>query len=106
VKQYKKRVSLYPGISASTVGAIGELRAAADLLAKGYEVFVAGSPGASCDLVTLRDGVCLRIEVRTAYYTADGGVSYAIHPRDRGRQDHYAAILPDRIVYVPELAQN
>jgi hypothetical protein len=48
-----------------TIGAISELRVAADLLAKGYEVFRALSPSCSCDLAILQKGKLLRVEVRT-----------------------------------------
>lgn len=52
-------------ISSSTVGAVGELRVAADLLTKGFEVFRALSPTCSCDLLAMKDGRIIRIECRT-----------------------------------------
>src|SRR5229473_1308913 len=45
----------FPDLSASKVGAISELVVTADLLAKGFDVFRALSPAASCDLAIVRD---------------------------------------------------
>jgi Holliday junction resolvase-like predicted endonuclease len=102
-KPYIKRVPVYPGLSSSTTGTIGELRASLDLLTKGYEIFRATSPATSCDLIAMKDGRCLRVEVRTARYAADGSPYFATTQKDRGRSDHYAAVLPDTIVYIPPL---
>lgn len=52
-------------IPTGTVGAIGELRVAIDLLSKKYEVFKALSPSCSCDLAILKNGKLKTIEVRT-----------------------------------------
>ena len=80
------------------------MRTSVDLLAKGYEVFISLSPDGSCDLIALKNGKCLRIEVRTSHYASDGQVYLHVSPRDKGRQDHYAAVLPDKILYFPDLS--
>jgi len=99
------RPASYSGLCCGTKGAIGELRVATDLLDKGYEVFRSVSPSAPCDLITLKDGEMLRIEVRTAHsYSSTGKITFPKKASDAGKQDHYAAVLPDQIVYMPSLA--
>jgi hypothetical protein len=45
-----------------------------------------------------------RIEVRTARtYGVPEKLSYPTSSHDEGRQDHFAAVLPDQIVYIPEI---
>jgi len=46
-------------------GTISELVVAADLMAKGYEVFRGLCAQSSCDLITLKDGQFQRVEVKT-----------------------------------------
>ena len=46
-------------------GAYSELTAAADLLRQNYYVFRNMGPNGPCDLVALKDGKCLRVEVKT-----------------------------------------
>jgi predicted nucleic acid-binding Zn ribbon protein len=89
-------------ICSATVGTIGELRVSLDLLTKGYEVFRAMSPAASCDLAVLKNGKLLRIEVRTSHYDAKGK-PYASKAQDNHRADILAKVLPDKIFYYPEL---
>lgn len=75
-------------IASGTVGAIGELRAAAELLSKGYEVFRAVSQSCSCDLAILKDDELLRVEVRTGFYSPNGKLSYN-RGRDRASSAKY-----------------
>lgn len=63
-------------MSSSSRGALAELLVAADLMARGYEVFRAVSPSASCDLTALKDGLSLRVEVRTGRRMPGGGLGY------------------------------
>lgn len=85
----------------STVGAISELRAASDLLGKGYHVFRALSPACPCDIAVLRDGKLLRIEVKTGYRTATGKLYKS--PAHNNEFDILAMVLPDEIIYEPPL---
>ena len=62
------------GLAAGTVGALGELLVAADLLKRGYEVFRAMSPSCSCDLAVLKNGKLMRVEVRTGYRSGQRSV--------------------------------
>lgn len=52
-------------IHTSSKGAAHELAVCADLLMRGYHVFRSVSPGCPCDLITMRDGILTRIEVKT-----------------------------------------
>lgn len=101
--QYKKP---FPGLNTGQVGAIGELRVCTDLLARGFEVFRSVSPACSCDLIALKNGAMLRIEVRTACKTRDNKVQFPGDINDKGKQDHFAAVLPDQIIYLPNLEEK
>jgi hypothetical protein len=60
-------------ISTSTVGTIGELMVAIDLLQRGLHVFRALSPACCCDLAVIgKDGKLVQVEVRTARRTRNG----------------------------------
>lgn len=74
---------------------------AADLLAKGYEVFRAVSPSCSCDLAILRDGKLTRVEVRTGY--RNGHTGAMVYAR-KHRAEIVAVAIGNEIVYEPELA--
>ena len=84
-------------------GTISELTAAADLTEKGYEVFRALDPCASCDLVALKDGKMQRVQVRTisTYRKKDGSVTLnkSKSPDDVGRTDLYAFVLGHEVHY-------
>lgn len=92
------------GKSSATTGTISELRVAIDLLTKEYDVFYALSPNSPCDLAVLKKGKLLRIEVRTALISASGKLYKTKSNRDDAENiDHYAWVLPDKIIYDPEL---
>jgi PD-(D/E)XK nuclease superfamily protein len=64
-------------VSTAHRGTQGELLVCCDLLGKGYDVYRSVSPSAKCDLVAIKPGVILRIEVRTGtIYPANGRISY------------------------------
>ena len=86
--------------SNANIGAASELVAAADLIAKGYEVFRAQTPNASCDLIALKNGICERVEVRTGRMRSDGTVTCGFDGGDHGRSDLLAVVLKaERMVY-------
>lgn len=92
------------GNSRATTGAISELRVSVDLLSKGYNVFRALSPNGPCDLAVLRDDKLLRIEVRTTYISYTGKPYKTKNKKDDPNNiDHYAWVLPNEIIYEPEL---
>jgi len=99
-KQHKLNPPRDIKLSSGTMGAVSELRVAADLLLRGYEVFRSVSPSASCDLAVLRNGRLLRIEVRTSVYRRDGNVQLR---HDNIRADIVANVVPDQVVYEPSL---
>lgn len=91
------------GIDKLSVGAGNELRVAADLLFRGYEVFRALSPHASCDLAILKDNKLLRVEVRSGRPSLSGGVPYwPKAKRKTGLYDVWAVALPDQVIYLPD----
>lgn len=87
-------------IPASTVGAMNELLVASDLLRRGYEVYRAMSPAASCDLLVLRDGVLAgRVEVRTTRRDSTGVLQRRVTTADRGRFDVLALVEPNGAIH-------
>ena len=88
-------------IPKGTVGAIAELRVSMDLLSRGYQVFRALSPHASCDLAVLQGDHLLRIEVTTAYRSSAGTITSPQH--NPQSYDVLARVLPDMIIYSPPL---
>jgi hypothetical protein len=80
-------------LSTGTIGALSEIVVCADLLSHGYEVFRAVSPSSSCDMIVLKNGATLRIEVRTGHKLANGLISFGTYPRDRGRSDILAIAI-------------
>lgn len=94
-------------LTTGTMGAVGEMVVAIDLINRGYHVFRALSPSCPCDLVAYRDGVApFRVEVRTATRKADGSIPMLAtrYQSDIGKQDVFAVVTRDGdIVYVPGL---
>src|SRR3990167_7042344 len=87
-------------LKSGTVGAYQELREAADLLSKGYDVFRAVSPSCTCDLIALNSSVAIKVEVRTGHINAKGEPHC---PQYSFRADCFAIALRDKIVYKPNL---
>lgn len=100
----RKDVAVKPGqfstlMSTGMRGAVGELTVSADLINKGYEVFRSVSQCASCDLIALRDGVAVRVEVRTAaIYKPTGKLCYSIINPDKA--DVGALVTINGITYI------
>lgn len=88
----------------SDTGALSELLVCADLMKRGFEVFRAVSPAATCDMVVLSGKSTLRIQVKTANRLPRGGISYPA-PKYANQHDHVAAVLisENSITYIPEL---
>src|SRR5262249_32283830 len=62
--------------NSSTIGAIGELVAATDLMRRRYEVFRALSPDSSRDLIALKNSITRRVEVRVGHRLEGGKLQY------------------------------
>jgi hypothetical protein len=75
-------------------GAIAELLTAADLMAKGCEVYRAMSHGSSCDLLAVLHGKTFRIEVKMAGMTEAGAYKRNLRLR-HGAFDILAVVSPD-----------
>lgn len=91
----------YENLKTSAVGTVGELRVASDLITKGFFVFKALDPYCPCDLITMKDNELARIQVRTTYLDRKGNLRRNAHKEDK--QDVYAWVLKESIVYEPEL---
>jgi hypothetical protein len=84
-------------LSASTKGAISELVVSTVLLKMGYHVFRALSPACPCDVIAMRDGVLLKIEITTGNeYKSGRGYSF---PKKRKYDFDYIAVVYDNNVY-------
>ena len=90
-------------IGRSNVGAANELKVAADLMLRGFDVFRALSPQCSCDLAILRGGKLLRVEVRSGRPAKNRKKPFWAKPK-KGKSDLFALVLPAEIIYVPPLA--
>lgn len=97
-------ISKVLGLSASTVGAISELRVATDLLSKGYPIFRALSPACSCDLAALVGERLYRIEVTTGHIYPSGRITHPKH-HDSTKHDIIAIVIATtgNIIYEPPL---
>ena len=93
-------------MSPGTVGAINELKVGEDLLVKGYDVFRALSPTCSCDLVALKNKRLLRVEVKTARYSAGGLIMTGSYKKEKS--DILASVLwkDNIIIYNPKLPEG
>jgi Holliday junction resolvase-like predicted endonuclease len=98
-------------LSRGNTGAVSELVVCADLLKKGYEVFRSVSPSSSCDLIVLKDGKTLTIEVRTGCVNSDGTHRYS----GRVKASVLAVVVMNlkdnsevemKVHYVPELSKS
>jgi hypothetical protein len=61
----KKTPSRQRGLSSGSVGAMSELRICADLLRLGYYVFRSVGPNSPYDVIAVKHGKLLKIEIRT-----------------------------------------
>lgn len=84
-------------LNTGTVGALNELRVCCDLFEKGFEVFRALSPSSKSDLVGMKNGICYRIEVKTAFKKLRTGEFD--HDKPRHPFDILGVCTSDQIVY-------
>jgi hypothetical protein len=67
-------------------------------------VFRAESPDSSCDLIALKNGKCVRVEVKHGRRLASGRLSYSTSRLDESRYDVLAImVMHHGIVYIPRL---
>jgi hypothetical protein len=79
-------------------GAACELRVAVELLERGWEVLQPFSPVCPFDLLAWKDGRGVRIQVRMA---VENRGQIVFKAATEGTCDVTAAVLPDRIIYLP-----
>ncbi len=89
-------------LTSSDHGALNELRVVIDLMAKGYKLFRAINPNSPFDLVAYNEGKLYRVEVRTSVLKKDGTLGSTIK-KDRDETDIYAWVMPNTIIYEPNI---
>lgn len=106
-EQAKSKNAAPLDIAPASVGAIGELQVSADLLAKGYSVYRSVSPSAPADLVALKNGECVLVEVTTGFRNGNGALGYKRHDHCAHIFDVVAVVERDgKITYIPELPNS
>jgi len=93
------------GLDSGRVGSISELAVCIDLLTKGYYVFRSMSPSGPVDLIAMKNGKTLKIEVKTMHRTFSGKIRKPKHSHDQ--HDVIAVFIPDEkaIEYTPRLEE-
>lgn len=75
-KQHGKRTTSMAALCSGTIGAVGELLAAEQLMRQGWHAYRCLSPNGPFDLIAFKDGVTRRLEVRTGRYYESGVATY------------------------------
>lgn len=82
-----------------TIGAMSELQVTVDLLGNGWDVYRSVCQAARCDLVAVKDGRVLRIEVRSGKRNTLGNIAVCKPPATH-QFTTFAIVLEDgEIVY-------
>ncbi len=83
----------FTGLATGTMGALSELLICADLMKRGWEVFRALSPHSNCDVLALKNGILLKLEIRTGwYYELSDGTLKLVYPTVKTTGKHVAVI--------------
>jgi hypothetical protein len=91
-------------VTPGTRGAINELRICGDLMNRGYTVYRALGPHAACDLIVVKAGTLLRLEVKTGQYRVTGTPTAPFRVGQRASCDVVAYVMADdTILYEPDL---
>lgn len=89
-------------INASVAGTIAELLVAADLMARGWQVFMPLIASKGHDLIAAKADRLITVEVRSAYRNSAGRLIYARKPDCSS--SHYAAVITGEPVhYDPDI---
>lgn len=85
-------------------GAWAELLVAVDLIGRGYEIFTAAYGSSSCDMLALREGKTLRVEVKLGQWNGSKHTA-SINSDRRKSFDLLAIVARDgkEVRYLPEL---
>lgn len=92
-------------LATATVGSAQQLRAAADLMLRGLEVFLPLTSTTSCDLLALNPDTkeVKRVEVRSGRTNGTTTLAYKKNAKS-GKTDLYAVVMPDGTVSYHEEA--
>jgi hypothetical protein len=85
------------------LGAESELIACADLLHRGWHVYRSVSATAPCDLVIIKHGGVLRVEVKTGNAINQGKRSVRKEDEFEPRYDVLAIVFEGKVTYKPNL---
>ena len=83
------------------VGTALELIVSIDLMSKGYDVFRALSSSCPCDLIAMKDGKCLRVEVTIGKVSKNGTIGF--NPHDPKNFDVIAVPVNNTVYYYPSV---
>jgi len=87
------------------MGRAAELLVAADLMQRGFYVYLALPPDAPFDLAAWKDGQFYAVEVKTGHLESRSRLVFpALPERQRNAATHIAVVIPGgEIMYRPEL---
>lgn len=89
-------------LTSQVAGKVSELLVAADLMARGWQIFFPLNPNSKHDIVGIIEDNILTFEVRSAYRTKAGGLVY--NKKAHSTSKHFALVITGHpIEYVPEL---
>jgi hypothetical protein len=92
-------------LTPSMAGKVVEMIVVADLLARGWQVFLPIFSNRGHDLVAYAAGNLITVEVRSAHRDNGGKLAYAKRPSDKSM--HYALVVSGEVVhYEPEIASG
>lgn len=80
------------------IGTVSELLVSADLIRQGYEVYRAVSQHSSCDIVALKAGKAIRVQVKTGNVDSRDCILISIL-KEKGRYDLLAVVVKGRGIY-------
>lgn len=94
-------------MNTGVTGAVSELLVSADLFRNGFYVFRALSQSSPCDLIALKDGFCLKIEVSTAWQSKSTEKVYSAKKKVSDLYDVLALVLPPNaaVFYQPTITE-
>jgi predicted AAA+ superfamily ATPase len=109
-QNYRPRIltgGVFTAVNQSVVGTISELLVAADLLARGWHVYIPITRTRGHDLIADKGARLITIEVRSAYRSqSTGKLSYATNQRKDPSMFFALVVTGDPVVYEPELPEN
>ncbi len=94
----------FPAFDTTAKGAYSELVVCTDLIRRGYSVFRSLSLCSECDVVAIRNGEIVRVEVKTAHKSSSGKIMHPGIKHQIGKFDVLALVVSDtEIFYSPDI---